>query len=87
MDALSGPTGVAKNGQITVPKHILELLNWEPGSQVMFRLSDDDPEVLTIVPVEVCLRRFRRGEEAERLTRMTAPQAGSSSARRHTDLS
>ena len=73
MDALGGPTPIAKNGQVTIPKQILEDLGWPSGSQVMLRVSDDDPEVLMVVPVAVCLRRYRRGEEAERLIRLTAP--------------
>jgi AbrB family looped-hinge helix DNA binding protein len=72
MDALGGPTSIAKNGQITVPKQILQELGWSAGNQVMLRLSDDDPEVLTVVPLETCLRRYRRGEAAERLMRLTA---------------
>lgn len=71
MDALVGPTPVARNGQVSIPKHIVETLGWNPGEMVMLRLSDDDPEVLTVVPLAVCLRRYRRGEEAEQLMRLT----------------
>lgn len=71
MDALSGPTPIAKNGQVTVPKQVLADLGWSAGNMVMFRISDDDPEVLTVVPLDVCLRRYQRGEAAERLDRMT----------------
>lgn len=75
MDALSGPTPIAKNGQVTVPKQVLADLGWSAGSMVMFRISDDDPEVLTVVPVAVCLRRYRRGEDAERMLRMTSAKS------------
>jgi AbrB family looped-hinge helix DNA binding protein len=70
MDALAGPTPIAKNGQITLPKHVLENLGWAAGDMVMIRLSDEDPEVLNVVPVAVCLRRYRRGDEAEKMLRL-----------------
>lgn len=69
---LSGPAPIARNGQVTVPKGILGALGWRPGEFVMFRLSDDDPEVLTILPVAVVERRYQRGEDAERMMRMTS---------------
>lgn len=71
MGALAGPTTIAKNGQVTVPKSVLLHLGWSAGDQVMFSVSDDDPQVLTIVPSPVFERRYRRGEGAEKLTRMT----------------
>jgi AbrB family looped-hinge helix DNA binding protein len=70
MGALAGPTAVAKNGQVTVPKSVLFELGWSAGDQVMFSVSDDDPQVLTIVPSSVFERRYRRGEGAEKLMRM-----------------
>lgn len=71
MGTLGGPSPIATNGQVTVPKAVLQSLGWSQGTQVMFRLSDEDPEVLTIVPVDVFERRYERGEAAERLMRMT----------------
>ena len=71
MGTLGGPAPIATNGQVTVPKAVLQALGWSAGKQVMFRLSDEDPEVLTIVPAEVFERRYERGEAAERLMRMT----------------
>lgn len=71
MGALAGPTAIAKNGQVTVPKSVLLDLGWSAGDQVMFSVSDDDPQVLTIVPSLLFERRYRRGEGAEKLMRMT----------------
>lgn len=72
MGALSGPSPIARNGQVTVPKQILRELGLGAGDLVMFRISDDDPEQLCIVPMRVAERRYARGERAERLIRLTA---------------
>lgn len=72
MGALGGPSPIATNGQITVPKHVLEAMGWAPRDQVMLRQSADDPEVLTIVPLAVFERRYEQGESVERLVRLTA---------------
>jgi AbrB family looped-hinge helix DNA binding protein len=71
MGTLAGPTPIATNGQITLPKAVLRGLGWSSGDQVMFSVSDDDPEVVTIVPSAVFERRYRRGEGAEKLQRLT----------------
>ena len=54
-----------------MPKSVLLELGWSAGDQVMFSVSDDDPQVLTIVPSSVFERRYRRGEGAEKLMRMS----------------
>lgn len=60
---------------------MLQRLGWSAGDMVMLRLSDDDPEVLSVVPEAVSLRRFRRGEEAERLMRLTGNTPATEEAR------
>jgi AbrB family looped-hinge helix DNA binding protein len=72
MDALSGPTPIGTNGQVTIPKRLMQSLGWSGGDQVMLRVSDDDPEILRVVPEAVALRQLRRGEDAERMMRMTS---------------
>jgi AbrB family looped-hinge helix DNA binding protein len=71
MDALVGPTPIAKNGQVTVPKRIMDALGWSGGDQVMLRVSEDDPDVLRVIPEAVVLRQLGRGEAAERMMRIT----------------
>lgn len=71
MGTLAGPSPIATNGQVTVPKHIMADLGWSGRDQVMFRVSDEDPEVLTLVPLAIFERRYSRGEAAEHLERMT----------------
>lgn len=72
MGALGGPSPIAANGQVTVPKHILRQMNLVPGDLVMFRVADDDPEQLCVVPLHVAERRYARGERAESLDRLTS---------------
>ena len=67
--ALAGPSGVARNGQITIPKSILAELGWDAGNKVMFRVDDDDPGSLVIVPYDVFQRRYELGSVADRLRR------------------
>lgn len=71
MDALEGPSPISTNGQVTIPKAILATLGWQRGDQVMFEISDDDPETLRLLPAAVVWRRYRRGEATERLERMS----------------
>ncbi len=78
MDALEGPSPISTNGQVTIPKAILAQLAWQRGDMVMFEVSEEDPELLRVVPYAVVRRRYRRGEATERLERMT--RAGSKDA-------
>lgn len=83
MGALGGPSPIAGNGQVTIPKDVMTAMGWPARTRVMFRQSEDDPEVLTLVPVEVFERRYERGESAERLMRMTSSkQTGADVAER-----
>lgn len=82
MGALAGPSAISTNGQVTVPKSILDHLGLRKGSQVMFRVSDDDPKVLMIVPYALFESRYSRGERAEGLDRLTSPGAGAPSESR-----
>ncbi|OBJ43552.1 hypothetical protein A5630_18845 [Mycolicibacterium mucogenicum] len=72
MDTLGGPTPIGANGQVSVPKHVLQALGWSSGDRVVLRVVDEEPDVLRIVPEAVALRQLRRGEEAERMMRMTS---------------
>lgn len=71
MDALGGPTPIGTNGQVTIAKRILQTLGWSSGDHVVLRVTDDEPGILKVVPEAVALRQLKRGEEAERMMRMT----------------
>ena len=69
VDALEGPSRISDGRQVALPKRLMDGLGWDKGDYVMFRLSDDDPEVMTVVLESVVLRQLRAGEEAERAAR------------------
>lgn len=71
MATLGGFSPISKNGQVAIPKAIRDLLELNEGTQVLFRVSDDDPEVLQLIPAEVFEQRYARGESIGRLESMT----------------
>ena len=72
MGALAGPSPIAKNGQVTVPKSILRAVGWSDDQvSVMFSVDDDNPGVVTMVPSLVFERRYRRGEGLEKLEHLS----------------
>lgn len=73
MGALAGPSPIARNGQVVVPKNILRALGWSAGDQisVMFSVDDSDPGVVSLVPIALFERRYRRGEAIDKLERIT----------------
>lgn len=72
VDALEGPSKISDSRQVALPKRLMDSLGWDKGDYVMFRLSDDDPEVMKVVLESVVLRQLHHGEDAERATPTTA---------------
>jgi bifunctional DNA-binding transcriptional regulator/antitoxin component of YhaV-PrlF toxin-antitoxin module len=78
--ALDGPSKMAENGQVVVPAEIRRALGLAPkeSAQFVFIVDDDDPSAVTMIPVDVFVRRYRRGESLERLERLAdRPTRGS----------
>jgi AbrB family looped-hinge helix DNA binding protein len=71
VSTLGGFSSISKNGQVAIPKSIRDRLNLTEGSQVLFRVSDDDPQVMQVIPAEVFESRYARGESISRLQRMS----------------
>lgn len=71
MSTLGGFSSISKNGQVAIPKSIRDRLNLAEGSQVLFRVSDDDPLVMQVIPADVFESRYARGESISRLQRMS----------------
>lgn len=72
MGTLDGPSKMAENGQVVVPAEIRRALGIAPRAQAqfVFMVNDDDPGSVTMVPLEVFIRRYQRGESIERLERL-----------------
>lgn len=69
MAALHGPHPVSAKLQVRVPIELARALRLEEGTRFYWRLSDDDPGVLTLLPEEVVERRYSVGERLEALAR------------------
>lgn len=73
MDALGGPSSVGKTGQVVVPRPVLNALIAAGISEpvaFVFLATDDDPLAVTMIPLEVFIRRYQRGASTERLERL-----------------
>lgn len=69
MTSLSGPHQVSKQLQIKIPVKMARAVQLEAGDEVYWRLSDDEPGALVLLPAEVVERRYAVGERLERLDR------------------
>jgi bifunctional DNA-binding transcriptional regulator/antitoxin component of YhaV-PrlF toxin-antitoxin module len=61
-----GPHPIAKNGQVVLPKEVLNAVRLSPGDSVYIVAADDPPGAVLVVPVEIATRWFESGREAER---------------------
>ena len=65
MATLHGPRVISAQLQVKIPRDLARTLRLEVGDQVYWRVGDDDPGVLTLLPGEVVERRYQAGEELE----------------------
>lgn len=72
MPALHGPHPLSSQGQVKLPVKLQRALRLEPGDEFYWRQSDDDPDVLLLVPSEVVERRYAAGASQEAATRPAA---------------
>jgi hypothetical protein len=69
MASLSGPHPISAQFQVKIPTRLARELCLRQGDLFFWRLSDEDPGVLTLVPSEVVERRYVVGEQAEAAVR------------------
>ncbi|WP_100464567.1 AbrB/MazE/SpoVT family DNA-binding domain-containing protein [Mycobacteroides abscessus] len=74
MASLAGPHAVSSQLQVKLPTKLARALHMKPGDEYYWRHSDDDPDILQLVPSEVVERRYDYGERAEQTARGTAQQ-------------
>lgn len=65
MASLVGPSQVSRQLQVKIPVRLARALAIKPGDLLYWRLSDDDPTSLVLVPAEVVERRYSAGERLE----------------------
>ncbi len=72
MASLSGPHPISAQYQVKIPTKLARELHLQSGDQFFWRRSDDDPDVLSLIPAEVVERRYFAGEQAEATRRQRA---------------
>lgn len=65
MTAPDGPHPVSSRLQVRLPIRLARRLHIEGGDLVYWRISDDLPDVLQLLPEEVVERRYSAGERLE----------------------
>jgi bifunctional DNA-binding transcriptional regulator/antitoxin component of YhaV-PrlF toxin-antitoxin module len=68
-----GPHKITKVGQVGIPAELLRAVGLRRGDNVHFRLSDNDPHVIEIVPSDIIARRYQAGAHSETLERLSQP--------------
>jgi len=61
-----GPHKIATNGQVVVPKEVLQSAGLSAGASVYVQALEDPPGAVLIVPVEVAARWFEAGKATDR---------------------
>ena len=69
MASLSGPHPISAQFQVKIPIKLARELHLQKGDDFFWRRSDDDPDVLILIPAEVVERRYSVGEQAEAVSR------------------
>lgn len=74
MASLDGPHPLSSKLQIRLPVKIARALSIEPGDEFFWRVSDEVPGIIQLVPAEVVERRYVVGETLERLDTPSASE-------------
>jgi len=69
MASLSGPHPISAQYQVKIPVKLARELHLQAGDEFFWRRSDDDPDVLILIPAEVVERRYAVGEQVEEAAR------------------
>ena len=65
MNPPHGPLKIGANRQITLPADLMRRINLEAGDSVYVAVSDDMPELLHVIPVEVLVTWLETGRRGE----------------------
>ena len=61
-----GPHKISTNGQVVLPKEVLQAAGLAPGDSVYLQAAEDPVGAVLVVPVEVAARWFEAGRANER---------------------
>ncbi|MBO9627302.1 MAG: AbrB/MazE/SpoVT family DNA-binding domain-containing protein [Microbacterium sp.] len=79
MPSLDGPHPISSKLQLRLPVAMARQLNINGGDEFFWRISDDEPGVLHLIPAEVIERRYAAGARLENLDREFAAELGQES--------
>lgn len=68
-----GPHKITQVRQVAIPSELLQAVGLRVGDFIHYRLSDQDPHVIEIIPSDVLERRYRAGADSEALERLSQP--------------
>lgn len=76
MGSLDGPHPLSSKLQLRLPIRLSRALRIEAGDLFYWRVSDEDPGTLQLLPAEVVERRYSAGEQMEASAREVARELG-----------
>ncbi len=76
MASLDGPHPLSSKLQLRLPVRLARQLRIEAGDLLYWRVSDDLPGVLQLVPAEIVERRYSAGERLDALDKSAAVELG-----------
>ena len=74
MSSLEGPFALSSNLQVRVPVAIARQMSLQRGDRLYWRVSDDNPGVIELIPAEIVERRYSAGERLERAAQPAATE-------------
>lgn len=74
MPSLDGPHPISSKLQVRLPIRMAKQLHIEGGDLFYWRISDDEPGLLQLVPAEIVERRYSAGERLENGAREVAQE-------------
>lgn len=77
MASIHGPHPLSGQLQVKLPSKLAREMRLQAGDEFYWRRSDEDPDVLLLIPGEVVERRYAAGDRLERTNRPTADELGS----------
>ena len=74
MPPLDGPHPISSKLQVRLPIRMAKQLHIEGGDLFYWRISDDEPGILQLVPADIVERRYSAGERIEAAEREVAQE-------------
>lgn len=63
MPSVYGPYKIASNGQVVIPKGVLEATGLSSGDSIYFHIGKDSQQLVTLVPATTADEWFDKGRD------------------------